>query len=167
MAGKISEEKAKREQLRKHIAAIDGRRPQEGHSERGFATCPHPDCMMVHPAERLSRRAEELYEAIGGDLCICQRADVPHWCEKCRARIALIASAVTQEPLRLLVDAIRDYFSYSPSRRTEAHGRALDSAVYAAEARLSQASSEPPSINAVDPVDRIVAPGATRGSKGI
>jgi len=37
-----------REQLRKHIAAIDGRRPQDGHSERGFSTCPHPDCARFH-----------------------------------------------------------------------------------------------------------------------
>ena len=38
---------AYREQLRKHIAAIDGRRPQDGHSERGFSVCPHPDCRAV------------------------------------------------------------------------------------------------------------------------
>lgn len=37
-----------REQLRRHIAAIDGRRPQNGHSERGFATCPHPDCVAAN-----------------------------------------------------------------------------------------------------------------------
>lgn len=45
-------------------------------------------------------RAEELYESIGGDLCICQRADVPHWCERCQGRIQLIrevlASAACQ-----------------------------------------------------------------------
>lgn len=38
-------------------------------------------------------RAEALYEELGGDLCICQNADVPHWCEKCQQRIALIQSA--------------------------------------------------------------------------
>lgn len=41
---------AYREALRKHIAAIDGRRPQDGHSEDGFSTCPHPICRAVHAA---------------------------------------------------------------------------------------------------------------------
>lgn len=41
---------SEREQLRKHIAAIDGRRPEDGHSDRGFATCPHPDCAAFREA---------------------------------------------------------------------------------------------------------------------
>jgi hypothetical protein len=40
--------------------------------------------------------AEQLYEELGGDLCICQRTDVRHWCEKCQQRIALIASALKE-----------------------------------------------------------------------
>lgn len=39
-------------------------------------------------------RAEELYEDIGGDLCVCQRADVPHWCEGCQPRILSIERAL-------------------------------------------------------------------------
>ncbi len=38
----------RREALRKHIAAIDGRRPLDGHSDRGFSTCPHPNCRAAH-----------------------------------------------------------------------------------------------------------------------
>ncbi len=38
---------AYRERLRRHIAAIDGRRPQDGHSDRGFSVCPHPDCVAM------------------------------------------------------------------------------------------------------------------------
>ncbi len=50
------------------------------------------------PATRLALadlrvRAEALWEELGGDLCICQRPDVPHWCEKCQGRLDLIESA--------------------------------------------------------------------------
>jgi hypothetical protein len=38
---------ARREQLRRHIAAIDGRRPQGEHSERGFSVCPDPACVAM------------------------------------------------------------------------------------------------------------------------
>lgn len=38
-------------------------------------------------------RAEALWEELGGDLCICQRPDVPHWCERCQQRIDLIIAA--------------------------------------------------------------------------
>lgn len=41
-------------------------------------------------------RAEALWEELGGDLCICQRADVLHWCEKCQQRIALISRALSR-----------------------------------------------------------------------
>jgi hypothetical protein len=41
----------------------------------------------------MRERAEALWEELGGDLCICQNADVPHWCEKCQGRIDLICSA--------------------------------------------------------------------------
>jgi len=34
--------------------------------------------------------AEQLLEEISGGLCICQRADVPHWCEACQIRINAI-----------------------------------------------------------------------------
>lgn len=37
-------------------------------------------------------QAESLYEELGGDLCICQRADVPHWCERCQQRIGLLSA---------------------------------------------------------------------------
>jgi hypothetical protein len=42
-----------REQLRKHIAAIDGRRPHDGHSACGFSICPHPDCRTAQSLTRL------------------------------------------------------------------------------------------------------------------
>ncbi len=35
-------------------------------------------------------RAEALWEELGGDLCICQHEDVPHWCEKCQQRIGYV-----------------------------------------------------------------------------
>jgi hypothetical protein len=38
--------------------------------------------------------AEGVWEELDGDLCICQRPDVPHWCESCRRNIDLIASAL-------------------------------------------------------------------------
>jgi hypothetical protein len=61
---------AYREQLRKHIAAIDGRRPQDGHSERGFSTCQHPDCRAFHPPT-MADAAEMLWVVLanvsGGD----------------------------------------------------------------------------------------------------
>ncbi len=44
----------------------------------------------------MSARAESLWEELGGDLCICQRADVWHWCENCQRKIALIDSALLQ-----------------------------------------------------------------------
>lgn len=40
----------------------------------------------------LQIRAESLYEELGGDLCSCQNADSPLWCENCQRRIALIYS---------------------------------------------------------------------------
>jgi hypothetical protein len=43
--------------------------------------------------DEIATRAEALWEELGGDLCICQRLDVPHWCESCRRRIDLIATA--------------------------------------------------------------------------
>ncbi len=49
-------------------------------------------------SDRLTERAEELYESIGGDLCICQRVDVPHWCEKCQHRISMIRNALQPKP---------------------------------------------------------------------
>lgn len=42
-------------------------------------------------------RAESLWEQLGGDLCICQRPDVPHWCEKCQHRIDLITAELSAE----------------------------------------------------------------------
>jgi hypothetical protein len=44
----------------------------------------------------LRELAESLWEELGGDLCICQRPDVPHWCEKCQGRIDLIAARVRE-----------------------------------------------------------------------
>lgn len=46
----------------------------------------------------LRERAEALYEELGGDLCICQRDDVPHWCERCQRSIDLIQSAFQRLP---------------------------------------------------------------------
>lgn len=48
-----------------------------------------------HAARRA--RAEALYESLGGDLCVCQRPDVHHWCETCQARILLILAAFAAE----------------------------------------------------------------------
>lgn len=66
------ESDAYREQLRKHIAAIDGRRPQDGHSDRGFWKCPHPDCLALHPGSpSMADAAEMLWVVLanvsGGD----------------------------------------------------------------------------------------------------
>lgn len=60
---------------------------------------------MASETRRLSLRdrAEQLWEGVGGDLCICQRPEVPHWCEKCQHRIDFIAMELadvlrSQEP---------------------------------------------------------------------
>jgi hypothetical protein len=45
------------------------------------------------PAETLRQRAEALWEELGGDLCVCQRPEVPHWCETCQRRIDTIGAA--------------------------------------------------------------------------
>lgn len=42
------------------------------------------------PAELLAVRAESLYESIGGDLCVCQRAESMSWCVTCQQRMAYI-----------------------------------------------------------------------------
>lgn len=66
----------------------------------------------AHASARL--RAEYLYEEIGGDLCTCQRPDVPSWCESCQRRIDRILAygqAVereTREPLTELVERWRE-----------------------------------------------------------
>jgi hypothetical protein len=38
-------------------------------------------------------RAEALWEELGGDLCLCQQREVPHWCERCQQRMNTIAAA--------------------------------------------------------------------------
>ena len=38
--------------------------------------------------------AEDLWEEIGGGLCICQRSDVPHWCENCQRTLQKIREAM-------------------------------------------------------------------------
>jgi hypothetical protein len=38
-------------------------------------------------------QAEALWEELGGDLCVCQRPDVPHWCGSCQRNIQLIREA--------------------------------------------------------------------------
>jgi hypothetical protein len=43
-------------------------------------------------SDQLHDRAENLYEEIGGNLCICQGAYIPRWCEKCQQRIGFIRS---------------------------------------------------------------------------
>lgn len=55
-----------------------------------------PDQPGVEPTDpRTERiRAEALWEELGGDLCICQRADVWHWCETCQRRIQTIEEAM-------------------------------------------------------------------------
>lgn len=55
------------------------------------------------------QRAEDLWERIGGELCVCQRVDVPHWCESCQQKISLILDALdrslspSQEPEKQLI----------------------------------------------------------------
>jgi hypothetical protein len=44
----------------------------------------------------MTTAAEQLWEEIGGDLCICQRPDVRHWCERCQSRIDKIQVALAQ-----------------------------------------------------------------------
>lgn len=48
------------------------------------------------PEERW--RAEQLWEELGGDLCICQRPDCPHWCESCQQKIDKITAALRGAP---------------------------------------------------------------------
>jgi len=58
--------------------------------------------------EQDRERAEALYEELGGDLCICQNADVSHWCESCQGKIDTIMAS-----FRLLLDS-RSPASLSP-----------------------------------------------------
>jgi hypothetical protein len=44
--------------------------------------------------ETLQQRAEDLWDEVGGGLCICTISTVGHWCEKCQQRIALIKDAL-------------------------------------------------------------------------
>jgi hypothetical protein len=44
-------------------------------------------------AKSRRREAEALWEEIDG-LCICQRAEVRHWCESCQLRIDIIQAAL-------------------------------------------------------------------------
>lgn len=37
---------------------------------------------------------EALWEALGGDLCICQQPEVSHWCESCQRKLQLIREAL-------------------------------------------------------------------------
>ncbi len=41
-------------------------------------------------------RAESLWEELGNNLCVCQRAEVPHWCEDCQRCIDSILAAFTR-----------------------------------------------------------------------
>lgn len=41
----------------------------------------------------MSPDAEALWEELGGDLCVCQRPDVVHWCESCQRKIEKIMDA--------------------------------------------------------------------------
>jgi hypothetical protein len=47
-------------------------------------------------AQMTATEAERLWEELGGDLCICQRPEVPHWCEGCQIRMGKIAAALAQ-----------------------------------------------------------------------
>ena len=38
--------------------------------------------------------AERLWEELGGDLCICQRPEIVHWCEGCQSRINKIEATL-------------------------------------------------------------------------
>lgn len=55
------------------------------------------DAPSLPPVEAQRLRAETLYEQIGGDLCMCQRAEVSYWCERCQQRIQLIREALQAE----------------------------------------------------------------------
>jgi hypothetical protein len=46
-------------------------------------------------ATQVRLMAEDLWETIGGQLCPCQRPDVPHWCEDCKRRIDTIQAAIS------------------------------------------------------------------------
>ncbi len=48
-------------------------------------------------SDEIDQIAENLYESIGGSLCICQRTDVFHWCESCQRRCGLIAQALRDQ----------------------------------------------------------------------
>jgi hypothetical protein len=53
----------------------------------------------------MSEHAEALYESIGGGLCVCQLAEVSHWCETCQRRIGLIDEAFRSHVDRQTKDA--------------------------------------------------------------
>lgn len=46
----------------------------------------------------LREAAEDLWEQIGGELCICQHPEVPHWCERCQGRIDVIMAWMRSAP---------------------------------------------------------------------
>lgn len=45
------------------------------------------------PSAEPEIRAEALWEELGGDLCVCQNVDVPHWCESCQRKLQTIREA--------------------------------------------------------------------------
>ena len=45
------------------------------------------------PDEVLQRAAEDLWEQIGVG-CLCQQAEVPHWCEDCQVTLGIIRAAM-------------------------------------------------------------------------
>ena len=52
---------------------------------------------MTDSQDSIRARLEGLWESLGGDLCICQRADVSHWCEKCQQRLQLLGEFFSRE----------------------------------------------------------------------
>lgn len=82
---------------------------------------------QVTPEQLLAVRAESLYEQIGGDLCICQQAEVTHWCEKCQERIAYILTVFVRLRGEAANAALADRDLAREERDKEQGARVVDS----------------------------------------
>ncbi len=112
---------ARREQLRKHIAAIDGRRPQDGHRDTGFAACPHPDCAAFHQPQAPREDAEARFRALLDEMRTISRVAGQCSVEGPPDTASLMAAAEAERALRW-ADTIEALLAVSPAAKTECCG---------------------------------------------